>query len=166
MDKRQHPRRINVLILGKKQHNLQISNVTNAIWILDGGGVRGLSALLILRELMLQINSSLGSKRGTGGLTVEPHHIFHLVAGTGTGGLIAIMLGKLGMNVEECIKSYHTLSRRIFRKKHIRGMITGGLASSKYSGKGFKRCFCNLLKERGYGEELPMKAGSNDKISW
>lgn len=65
---------------------------------------------------------------------MEPHHIFDLVAGTSTGGLIAIMLGKLGMNITECIEAYGKLSKKIFGKKHVRGIITGGLAPSKYSG--------------------------------
>jgi patatin-like phospholipase/acyl hydrolase len=59
---------------------------------LDGGGVRGLSELVILRELMEDIASdqSLAS-------TPKPCDYFDLIGGTSTGGLIAIMLGSLGM---------------------------------------------------------------------
>jgi patatin-like phospholipase/acyl hydrolase len=61
------------------------------ILTLDGGGVRGLSSLLILREIM----SDIGQE--TGGINVRPAEYFDLIGGTGTGGLIAIMLGILGM---------------------------------------------------------------------
>ena len=59
---------------------------------LDGGGVRGLSTLLILRDIMEEI----GRKMGTN-IPAKPCDYFDLIGGTSTGGLIAIMLGLLGM---------------------------------------------------------------------
>lgn len=59
---------------------------------LDGGGVRGLSSLLILRLLMEEI----GRRKGTV-TTPLPCEYFDLIGGTSTGGLIAIMLGRLRM---------------------------------------------------------------------
>lgn len=56
------------------------------ILTLDGGGVRGLSSLLILREIMEDV-----------GQEAKPCEHFDLIGGTSTGGLIAIMLGILGM---------------------------------------------------------------------
>lgn len=122
---------------------------------LDGGGVRGLSALLILQELMLQINLMLRKIPGNEHRTVQPHHIFDLVAGTSTGGLIAIMLGKLGMTVEECINAYRTLSASIFGKKHFRGRLTGGLAPSKYSGTRLRRHVQDLITKSLRRQRLP-----------
>jgi patatin-like phospholipase/acyl hydrolase len=59
---------------------------------LDGGGVRGLSSLLILREIMEEI------QRRNGSLDVPlPCEYFDLIGGTSTGGLIAVMLGRLRM---------------------------------------------------------------------
>ena len=59
---------------------------------LDGGGVRALSSLLILREIVEEIG------RRTGSTDVPlPCQNFDLIGGTGTGGLIAIMLGRLRM---------------------------------------------------------------------
>ena len=58
---------------------------------LDGGGVRGLSSLLILRELMEEIG------RRKNGNAPLPCEYFDLIAGTSTGGFIAIMLGRLRM---------------------------------------------------------------------
>jgi patatin-like phospholipase/acyl hydrolase len=58
---------------------------------LDGGGVRGLSSLFILREIMKDIEQQLGAA------DVKPCEYFDLIGGTSNGGLIAIMLGTLGM---------------------------------------------------------------------
>jgi patatin-like phospholipase/acyl hydrolase len=58
----------------------------------DGGGVRGLSSLLILREIMEDIE-----RRTKADELPLPCDYFDLIGGTGTGGLIAIMLGRLGM---------------------------------------------------------------------
>jgi len=62
------------------------------ILCLDGGGIRGLSSLLILQEIMEEV----GNKRETP-TAPRPCEYFDLIGGTGTGGLIAIMLGLLGM---------------------------------------------------------------------
>src|SRR5271169_3027578 len=59
---------------------------------LDGGGVRGLSSLLILREIMAEVEKKWVSTE-----TVKPCDVFDLICGTSTGGLIAIMLGLLEM---------------------------------------------------------------------
>jgi patatin-like phospholipase/acyl hydrolase len=60
---------------------------------LDGGGVRGLSSLLILRNIMEEITR----RNGPGTVEARPCEYFDLIGGTGTGGLIAIMLGRLRM---------------------------------------------------------------------
>jgi patatin-like phospholipase/acyl hydrolase len=59
---------------------------------LDGGGVRGLSTLLILRDIMDEIEQRTGMSE-----PAKPCDHFDLIGGTSTGGLIAIMLGLLGM---------------------------------------------------------------------
>ena len=57
---------------------------------LDGGGVRGLSSLLILSEIMEDIDRVTDEPP-------KPCDYFDLIGGTSTGGLIAIMLGLLRM---------------------------------------------------------------------
>lgn len=52
---------------------------------LDGGGVRGLSTLHVLKVIMDQLNH----KRATSGLEpVKPCDIFDLIGGTSTGGYV------------------------------------------------------------------------------
>jgi patatin-like phospholipase/acyl hydrolase len=59
---------------------------------LDGGGIRGLSSLQILEKIMERIREM------TNASTIpKPCECFDLICGTSTGGLIAIMLGRLRM---------------------------------------------------------------------
>lgn len=65
---------------------------------LDGGGVRGISSLCILKEIMAQTKRQqrvdAPSERTP---AVRPCDVFDLICGTSTGGLIALMLGRLEM---------------------------------------------------------------------
>ena len=45
----------------------------------DGGGVRGLSSLLILQEMIRRVNNARA-------INLDPYEHFDLIAGTGTGG--------------------------------------------------------------------------------
>ncbi|CAG8393837.1 unnamed protein product [Penicillium salamii] len=85
---------------------------------LDGGGVRGLSTLYILKGLMDRLNQ----KRPKGSPARKPCEVFDLIGGTSTGGLIAIMLGRLEMDVDECIAAYIKLMKEIFGKPSKRGL--------------------------------------------
>lgn len=53
---------------------------------IDGGGVKGITALCMLKEIM---NSPDNTKRQ------KPCDLFDMICGTSTGGLIALMLGRL-----------------------------------------------------------------------
>lgn len=97
---------------------------------------------------------------------LSPHDVFRFVGGTSTGGLIAIMLSKLGMSVDCCIKSYYELSKTIFEKKHLRGRITHGLAPTRYSGKRLRECVRTLIHDQGSSKDLPMVDAGEDKIAW
>ncbi|KAJ5090363.1 FabD/lysophospholipase-like protein [Penicillium argentinense] len=85
---------------------------------LDGGGVRGLSTLYILKGLMDRLNK----ERPEGSPAKKPCEVFDLIGGTSTGGLIAIMLGRLEMDVDKCIMAYIKLMKRIFCKPSKRGL--------------------------------------------
>ena len=65
---------------------------------LDGGGVRGISSLYILKELMAQIAREHNQENpDRPDLSPLPCEYFDLICGTSTGGLIALMLGRLRM---------------------------------------------------------------------
>ncbi|TAQ91338.1 hypothetical protein B7494_g305 [Chlorociboria aeruginascens] len=78
---------------------------------LDGGGVRGLSSIIILEHLMEKVNDERKKK---GLAPQEPWELFDLIGGTSTGGLIAVMLGRLHMSVKECRRWYIQLAKEAF----------------------------------------------------
>ncbi|PMD26932.1 FabD/lysophospholipase-like protein [Hyaloscypha hepaticicola] len=77
------------------------SNAKISLLCLDGGGVRGLSSLRILQRIMECIDPNDPPK---------PCDFFDMICGTSTGGLIAIMLGRLKPSVSDCILEYKKLS--------------------------------------------------------
>ncbi|KAG8742964.1 hypothetical protein FRC10_000586 [Ceratobasidium sp. 414] len=79
----------------------------------DGGGVRGLSSLLILAAIMEHV-------KGPNGETLKPYECFDLIGGTSTGGLIAIMLGRLHMSAQQCIDEYKALATKVFGKGTVK----------------------------------------------
>ncbi|KAL6710570.1 hypothetical protein ACN47E_008618 [Coniothyrium glycines] len=81
---------------------------------LDGGGVRGYSMLIILQELMHRTFVETEGRAPKRHEVPKPCDHFDLIAGTGTGGLIAIMLGRLRMDVETCKDVYVRMTRRVF----------------------------------------------------
>lgn len=81
---------------------------------LDGGGVRGLSSLYVLKRIMDGLNAE---RKRSGQSPQKPADIFDLIGGTSTGGLIAIMLGRLQMDVDECISAYTDLTKVVFNEK-------------------------------------------------
>lgn len=95
-----------------------------SILALDGGGIRGYSSLLIMRSLMHQIyiwEKTLEEREGKieGEELGEedallPCHYFDFMYGTSTGGLIAIMLGRLRMRIEECLEAYRMVGNKLF----------------------------------------------------
>ncbi|KAJ7476442.1 hypothetical protein FB451DRAFT_1366214 [Mycena latifolia] len=71
---------------------------------LDGGGAGALSELIMLDRLMYQIGTQLG-------LQVPPHpcEYFELIGGSGTGGIIALMLGRWRMSTADAILAFEKL---------------------------------------------------------
>lgn len=98
------------------------------ILCLDGGGVRGLASLMIVKNLMERLEAQRGGK-------LEPWQEFDLIGGTSTGGLIAIMLGRLRMSVDQCIKAYVTMSKHIFEPVHSKANLPGR-AIAKFQAEG------------------------------
>ncbi|KAK6813540.1 Patatin-like phospholipase [Aspergillus parasiticus SU-1] len=81
---------------------------------LDGGGVRGYSMLIILQELMYRVYVECEGKAPRRDEIPKPCDHFDLIVGTGTGGLIALMLGRLRLDLETCKEVYVRMTRRVF----------------------------------------------------
>ncbi|KAI0119738.1 acyl transferase/acyl hydrolase/lysophospholipase [Daldinia grandis] len=82
---------------------------------LDGGGIRGKSSLLILENIMEGIRKEKGLDQAP-----RPCDCFDIIGGTSTGGIIAIMLGRLGLTVDECIRAYDKVGKVAFTPKWTR----------------------------------------------
>lgn len=81
---------------------------------LDGGGVRGYSMLIILQELMHRTFVEIEGRAPKRHEVPKPCEHFDLIVGTGTGGLIALMLGRLRMDIETCKDVYVRMTKRVF----------------------------------------------------
>ena len=85
----------------------------------------------------------------------QPHEFFDLVAGTSTGGLIAIMLGRLRMSLNECIDAYRNLGEEVISKPRlasIRGPIPW--LRPKFSNLKLERVLHEIVQRRS-GLEAP-----------
>ncbi|KEP45663.1 calcium-independent phospholipase A2-gamma, partial [Rhizoctonia solani 123E] len=100
----------------------------------DGGGVRGLSSLIILQEIMHRVeNTSTGGK-------VHPYEYFDLIAGTGTGGISACMLGRLRMPIDKAISEYAKLVKEVFRETKMIG-------PTMYKGTKLQNALKTMVRE-------------------
>ena len=63
---------------------------------LDGGGMRGLATVLILKEIEKRTGKRM-------------HELFDLICGTSTGGILAVALGIKMMSVDQLEEIYRNL---------------------------------------------------------
>lgn len=115
---------------------------------LDGGGVRGLSTLLILERLMRKVNLESPPK---------PCDYFDMIGGTSTGGLIAIMLGRLRMSIPDCIQAYLELADEVFDKKRHR-FSYGGKVQGRFDAKALEHAIKKVLQDQNLNEDELLKA--------
>ncbi|KIM83298.1 hypothetical protein PILCRDRAFT_439377 [Piloderma croceum F 1598] len=118
---------------------------------LDGGGIRGVSTLLILESVMEKIRQDAGLNS-----TPLPCEYFDIIGGTSTGGIIAIMLGRLQMSVDECIRAYKKVAEKAFTPKavlQLPGRPTGAFSASALED-AIKQVIADQCKEEACRNEL------------
>ena len=99
---------------------------------LDGGGLRGVYTLEILKK----IRNDYG---------IEFHKYFDIIIGTSTGAIIATMLA-LGKNPDEIMEQYLETSSKIFPEEE-RGKGQGGFLSAAYRISNLESTIKDYLKE-------------------
>ncbi|KDR67979.1 hypothetical protein GALMADRAFT_257519 [Galerina marginata CBS 339.88] len=104
---------------------------------LDGGGIRGLSELLMLKEIMHRLMVEENERRKKDveeplSRLPKPCDYFDLIGGTSTGGIIALMLGRLRMDVDTAIKHYDDLAKQVF--SGIKRWGDGKFSATKLEG--------------------------------
>ncbi|PMD43710.1 FabD/lysophospholipase-like protein [Hyaloscypha variabilis F] len=114
---------------------------------IDGGGVRGLAALVILEQVMYVANDE---RQKLGLPRQEPWQMFDIIGGTSTGGLIAIMLGRLRMPLDKCKEAYMNLSQRAFTPKNIVSKTIGGpFVGPKFKVEPLEQAIREILEAAG-----------------
>ncbi|RVD80815.1 uncharacterized protein DFL_008705 [Arthrobotrys flagrans] len=98
---------------------------------LDGGGVRGLSSLLIIKRIMQQIAPNVRNPR--------PCDYFDMISGTSTGGIIAIMLGRLQLSIDECIQAYRDMAKQIFGIDTLERLARFGATKARFDAEVLER---------------------------
>lgn len=93
---------------------------------IDGGGVKGVSPLTILDNLMERVKEvEIERNPHCSREERKPVDYFDLAAGTSTGGLIALMLFRLRMSTKQTLEEYHLLADDVFAPR------IGGVAFKK-----------------------------------
>ncbi|KAF2101933.1 FabD/lysophospholipase-like protein [Rhizodiscina lignyota] len=102
-----------------------------SILTLDGGGIRGYSSLLIIKALMVEIakwenkmEAEIKGEKTFDDKDLLPCHYFDYMYGTSTGGLIATMLARLRMPVDECLEIYRQVGNDLFGTRRSRIPLT------------------------------------------
>ncbi|KAI5287688.1 hypothetical protein KEM54_005821 [Ascosphaera aggregata] len=112
---------------------------------LDGGGVRGFSMFILLQELMYRTYVEANGDAPTREQIPKPCEMFDLIVGTGTGGLIAIMLGRLRMDLETCKEVYVRMTKKIFETDKTLGGIP--FHSTIFKASRLEEAICECVRE-------------------
>ena len=88
----------------------------------------------------------------------KPCEIFDLICGTSTGGIIALILGRLKVTVEEAIDIYCDVSKEIFGKP--KGHVTEG----KFSATNLEEIMKKTIQKFGEPKDANGKADPEMKL--
>ncbi|KAF3907047.1 hypothetical protein AA313_de0206561 [Arthrobotrys entomopaga] len=151
--------------LGEMERLRRSKNATRSrlrILSLDGGGIRGYSTLLLLEALMHDIFVEIHGRTPRRGEEVtKPCEVFDLIGGTGTGGLIAIMLGRLRMSVKTCMDVYTRMTRYVFETdKRFVGIPYG---ETLYKASKLERAIRTVVYERTKDDHLDLNTEMNSE---
>lgn len=108
------------------------------ILALDGGGLRGVLTLGMLREIETHLRARHGNDPD-----FRLSHYFDLIAGTSTGAIIAAALS-LGMSVDEVHGHYMALGKFVFK----RSLLRWGALRAKFDADDVRKALQGVLGTR------------------
>ncbi|KAG8706311.1 hypothetical protein FRC09_002476 [Ceratobasidium sp. 395] len=120
------------------------------IIVFEGGLAGGLSSLMIFKELMARVYAAGGKQ--------QVRKLFKMMAGTGTGALIACMLMLLGLDVDQAITAYSKLVESVFSEKKSVSMSGSGTFKAGKLEEELKR----MVRE-ATGDEDTLMMGAQNK---
>lgn len=94
------------------------------ILTIDGGGVRGLVALELLKRLEDETGKAV-------------HEMFDLICGVSTGAIVAVKLGIHRQSPSQCELLYRNLSEKIFKQTTLKGATGLVINNSYYDSKAW-----------------------------
>ncbi|KAJ6443016.1 COM1 regulatory protein [Purpureocillium lavendulum] len=124
-----------------------MDNAPLCLLALDGGGIRGLSELVVLEEIMNRIRIDLREDKDP-----IPARFFDLIGGTSTGGLIALLLGRLRMSVPQARKEYVRIAEEVFSIPSAKNFRF--LKKHAFDGRKLERAVKGLLETNGGDESM------------
>jgi len=89
-------------LLGDRRRPLSILTI-------DGGGLQAICSLLILDKLL----DAVAKKSKFPHRKLRPCDVFDMIAGIGTGGWLAILLGRFHMDITTCLSEWYKITDRI-----------------------------------------------------
>ncbi|KAL8791757.1 MAG: hypothetical protein Q9195_005633 [Heterodermia aff. obscurata] len=116
----------------------------SVVLCLDGGGIKSYSTLLIIQELMKKVRKHQKLK------VHIPRDYFDYIFGSSSGGLIAIMLGRLKMDIDECLINFETYADEIFGHPRMFNILTLRITNrTKYGRRILERASRRVVKDFG-----------------
>jgi patatin-like phospholipase/acyl hydrolase len=119
------------------------------ILTLDGGGLQANSTLLILDELLNTIAKVNREKRKP-----RPCDIFDVITGIGTGGWLALLLGRFHMDVAACLSDWYNITQSIAKRSSAGGVRKQLLDQYYFDPERLVEHINDLTKIYGTGEVL------------
>jgi len=144
---------------------------------LDGGGVKGISSLVILDAIMNKLRDHHKLKD-----TPRHYDCFDLAGGTSTGGLIALLLFRLQMTTSDAIDKFREIAKNLFSPRVFGmnlhddfgtlGLWLGNayvhwatlIGSSRFSAEPLQRAIDDVLKEKSPHEEDKSLGGESSLL--
>ena len=123
------------------QQHLDAAVTPKRILAIDGGGIRGVLTVGILREI-----ETLLRERGGGDPNFRLADYFDLIGGTSTGAIIAAGLA-LGMSVDEVHQHYLDLGKAVFK----RSLLRLGVVRQKFDAADVSRALKSVFGDRTLG---------------
>ncbi|KAL1729671.1 acyl transferase/acyl hydrolase/lysophospholipase [Schizophyllum commune] len=108
----------------------------------DDGGIRGLTMLLQLRKIFVRVQQMACLPT-----MPLPCEYFDMIAGSGTGGCIALLLGRLQLPIETAIECYAQIVKQVFAQ--IKG-------DGSFRPSQLEKVIREISRRYGDGEDTPL----------